>query len=101
LSHVNNLDYNSAFVAELRGGQQVRGWNDDRYISAALVNSVRAQNYMFLLANSDPKKNKPEAPKPWPLPDDLAKEKRQDKPGSFAFIAKALAAKARKRKVQQ
>lgn len=100
LSHINNLPYDSAFVAELRGGQQFRGWNEDRYLLAAIVNAIRVLAHVFILANMDPKKSKPEAPKPWPLPDKQEKRAKQAGPGSFAFIAKSLAAKARKRKAQ-
>jgi hypothetical protein len=47
------------------------------------------------LANSDPKKRKPKPPDMWPIPDEV---KRRDAPGSFAFIAKAHLAAAKKRK---
>jgi hypothetical protein len=95
LAHVRNLDYHSAFIAEVRGGQQFRGWDEDRYLSAALINSLRTLIYIFILANSDPKKRKPKSPEMWPLPDEI---KKQDKPGSFAFIARAHIAAVKKRK---
>jgi hypothetical protein len=100
LSHINNLPYDSAFVAELRGGQQFRGWDENRYLLAANVNAIRVLSHIFILANMDPKKRKPDTPSPWPLPDKQEKKKRQDKPGSFAFIAKSLADKARRRKAK-
>ncbi len=97
LAHVNNLDYDSAFIAEVRGGQQFRGWDRDRYQLAALTDAVRAQSYLFTLANIDPKKQKPAPPDPTPVPDEISKTK-QDKPGSFAFIAKRALAAAKRRK---
>lgn len=95
LAHVRNLPIESATTAEVRGGQQFRGWDEDRYLSAALVNSLRTLIYIFILANSDPKKRKPKSPEMWPLPDEI---KKQDKPGSFAFIARAHIAAVKKRK---
>jgi hypothetical protein len=97
LAHIKHLPVESAFIAEVRGGRQFRGWGEDRYMQAALLNAVRAANYLFILANTDPKKKKPEAPEPWPLPDGKFKAKTPDKPGSFAFIARSLADKAKKR----
>jgi hypothetical protein len=100
LAHINNLDYNSAFVAQLRGGQQYRGWGEDRYIAASTSNAIRTLVYLFILANKDPrKKSKTAVPTPWPLPDDKdKKKKKQDKPGSFGFMAKSLLSKAKKRR---
>ena len=59
LAHIRNLDYQSAFVAEVRGGQQYRGWDEDRYMDAAQINALRTLIYIFILANTDPKKRKP------------------------------------------
>lgn len=98
LIHIKYLPMESAFVAALRGGRQFRGWDEDRYQTAALINSIRALGHNFVLANSDPKKRKPQPPDPWPLPDDTTKTKPRDKPGSFAFIARDLAARAKRRK---
>lgn len=99
LAHIRNLDYGSAYVAEARGGQQYRGWDESRYIAAAEVNSIRTLIYAFILANMNSKKaKKPEAPRPWPLPDDKDKKKRQDKPGSFAFIARSHIAAVKKKR---
>lgn len=100
LAHINNLPYDSAFVAELRGGPQYRGWDEDRYLAASTSNAIRTLLYLFILANRDPRKSsKPVMPKPWPLPDDKDKKKQQqDQPGTFAFMAKSLLSKAKKRK---
>jgi hypothetical protein len=95
LAHIHNLDYDSAFVAEVRGGQQFRGWDVGRYQMARVIDVLQVSNYLFILANSDPKKRKPKPPDPYPIPDEI---KRVDKPGSFAFIAKAHIAAVKKRK---
>jgi hypothetical protein len=86
-------------VAEVRGGQEFRGWDRDRYQLVALTDAVRILTYVFILANSDPKKAPPKVPEPSPTPDELT-TKKQAQPGSFAFIAKAKIAEARKRKAQ-
>ena len=100
LAHVRNLDYYSAFMAEVRGGQQFRGWDENRYLLAAHANALRTLIYITILANIDPKKSKkPKPPEMWPLPDKQAK--KQDKPGSFASIAKRGLAAAKKRKAAQ
>jgi hypothetical protein len=96
LAFVRNLPIESAFIAEVRGGRQFRGWDEDRYQSAALINALRVHNYYFALANCDPKKRRNiKPPDMWPLPDEV---KKRDAPGSFAFIAKAHLAAAKKRK---
>lgn len=96
LAHIKYLPIESAFVAERRGGQHFRGWSEDRYMQAAQINAQKAANWLFILANTDPKKRKPNMPEPWPLPD--GKFKKPDQPGSFGFIAKQHLAKAKKRK---
>lgn len=99
LTHIRHLPIGSAFVAEQRGGQQYRDWDELRYQIASLINAVRAQTYVFTLAHSDPKKRTPEPPEPYPVPDDRNKKKqKQDKPGSFAFIAKSHLAALKKMK---
>lgn len=97
LSHINWLPLGSAFVAETRGGQQFRGWDGDRYIQVALINALRTLIHVFILANKDPKKKAPEAPQPYPTPDEKSTP-RSAKPGSFAFIANAGLAATKKRK---
>jgi hypothetical protein len=92
----------SAFVAQMRGGYQFRGWGLDRYMAARLIDQQAIGNWMFLCANSDPDGRKPEMPDPYPLPDDIKRKKQlQDKPGSFGFITKTLLAKAKKRKAAE
>lgn len=98
LAHIKNLDYDSAFVAESRGGQHFRGWDEGRYMEAAKINLAKAANYLFILANTDPKKSRPKPPEAWPIPDAQEKKKRADAPGSFGFISKDLLARAKKRK---
>jgi hypothetical protein len=97
--HALHLPIESAFVAQQRGGDQFRGWGQDRYMMARLIDQTAIGNWMFLSANSDPDGRKPEMPDPFSLPDDIERKKKlQDKPGSFAFITKTLLAKAKKRK---
>jgi hypothetical protein len=90
---IKGLNYDSAFVAERRGGQQFRGWNESRYAAVATVNAVRALQYTYVAANS---KSKPKPPDSFPIPE--RQTKQVDKPGSFAFIAAAKLAAAKKRK---
>jgi hypothetical protein len=86
LAFVKHLPLESAFVAARRGGSQFRGWDHDRYATAALVDAVNRNSYILLCANSDPKKRRPSPPEPFPLPES-EKAKKQPKPGSFAFMA--------------
>lgn len=97
LAHIKWLPIGSAFIAEMRGGQQYRGWNEDRYAITRLIDLIAVSNYLFLMANRDPKKRAPEPPEPYPTPDNLQAKKR-DKPGSFGFIAKTMLAESRRRK---
>ncbi|QHB38032.1 tail assembly chaperone [Mycobacterium phage Cintron] len=100
LIHIKHLPIESAFVAAIRGGQEFRGWNADRYALAAIINSIRAGNYMFVMANSDPRKGKPPLPSPWPVPQGNKAEKKYA-PNSFAGIVAAQVIAARKRKQQK
>ena len=94
LAHIKHLPMDSAFVAERRGGQQFRGWDESRYIAVANVNAIRTLQHLYVLAHS--KKNaKPKPPEPYPIPDSKTKK---DKPGSFAAIARRHLAAARRRK---
>jgi hypothetical protein len=96
--HVNNLPLASAFVAETRGGYKFIGWDQDRYMTASLIDAVRVLQHILILVNVDPKKKKPDAPEPYPLPDDIEKKQVED-PGSFtSMLLKAKAAKARRLK---
>lgn len=94
---MNNLSFDSAFIAEARGGQEFRHWGRSLYQLVALTDAVRALSYLFVLANIDPKAPKPKPPEPSPCPDQLT-TKKQDAPGSFAFIAKAGIAAAKRRR---
>ncbi len=97
LTLVVNLPRDSALAASRRGGPQYRGWDEDRYALVAMVNAQRAANHMFLLAHSDPKKSKPKAPEPFPIPDNQSKSSRP-KQGSFAAIAAQMLAAQRRQK---
>lgn len=92
--HVNNLPLGSAFVAETRGGYQFIGWDQDRYMFAGLIDSIKVLQHILILCNVDPKKKKPDPPEPYPLPDHLEREKVEE-PGSFGLmLIKAKQAKA-------
>ena len=103
LNLVTQLPLGSAYVAEQRGGSEFRGWDHAMYAQVALINAVRTANFMFLCANSDPKKKKPEPPDPYPTPDEPARPKGRRQhgppaPGSFVATASAMIQKARKAK---
>jgi hypothetical protein len=103
LVHIKHLPIGSAFVAENRGGQQFRGWDEAQYMTAGLINAVRSLQYVTVLANSDPNKRKPGPPDPYPTPDEGVRRKyrrKSDHPGSFGFMAKARLAGVRKLKEQ-
>ncbi len=94
LALIKNLPLGSRFFAERRGGQQFRGWDESRYAMVAVVNAVRALQYTYVAAHS---KSKPPPPEPFPIPDKTIR-KKQAGPGSFAFIAAAKLAVAKKAK---
>ena len=103
LSLVLHLPLGSAFVAEQRGGPRFRGWDHGMYAQVALINAVRTSNYLFVCANSDPKKKKPTPPEPYPTPDEPEvrsgrRSQGPPAPGSFAGIASRMIAQARKAK---
>jgi hypothetical protein len=96
---IRDLPMGSSFVAEVRGGQQFRGWDPDRYMTARMIDVLRVHTYLFVTSNIDRKKHKlPAPPVPYPVPDKTVKSKQPDKPGSFAFISKSMLAEAKKRK---
>ena len=72
------------------------GWDVDRYATAAIVNAVRSLQWTYVAAHS---KNKPPPPDPFPIPDKPVRKKANG-PGSFAHIAQAKLALARKAKVE-
>lgn len=90
LNLIIQLPASSRFYAERRGGPQFRGWDETRYALAAAVNSIRALQFTYVAAHS---KRRPTPPKPFPIPDDV--RKRNDGPGSFAFMAKKHLAQQR------
>ena len=89
---IKGLPETSRFVAEKRGGPEFRGWGTDRYATVAIVNAVRALQWTYVAAHS---KNRPAMFEPFPIPDESLK---QTTPNSFAMIAAAKIASARKRK---
>ncbi|AAC18466.2 tail assembly chaperone [Mycobacterium phage Lakes] len=99
LNLVIHLPKTGAFYAERRGGQQYRGWDEDRYALADIYDAVQAGNHILLMANRDPKKPKPKAPKAYPRPDDF--EKTTPKPGSFAAMVVAAKKAAREKRERE
>ena len=97
---INQLPMESATVAAGRGSLMFTGWDESRYMQASIINALRGIQYTLVLANSDPKKGKPKAPEPYPIPDTRirSKEPKPLKPGSFAFIAARQLAQAREKK---
>ena len=103
LTLVMQLPLGSSYVAAQRGGPQFRGWDQNMYAQVALINAVRTSNYLFLCANTNPKKKKPEPPDPYPTPDEPEvrpgrRNQGPPAPGSFAGIAARMIAQARKAK---
>ncbi|ASR86134.1 tail assembly chaperone [Mycobacterium phage BobSwaget] len=95
------LPKDGAFFAERRGGQQFRGWDEDRYALADIYDAVQAGNHLFMMANRDPNKAKPKAPKPYPRPDDTKPKDTAPKPGSFAAMVVAAKKAARERRERE
>lgn len=95
------LPKDGAFYAERRGGQQYRGWDEDRYALADIYDAVQAGNHLFIMAHRDPNKPKPQAPKAYPRPDDLAPKQAAPKPGSFAAMVVAAKKAARERRERE
>ena len=93
LTLIRGLPESSRFVAERRGGQQFRGWDAAMYAAVANVNATRALQYVYVAAHS---KNKPPVPEPFPVPDTTVRKPKQNGPGTFAFIAAAKIAQAKK-----
>lgn len=97
MAHVRNLPVSSATMAELRGGQEFRGWDESRYQYAATVDAIRALTHVFILAHTDKNAKKPKLPEPWPIPDRRVRAERS-KTGVFAQMAAAQMAASRKLK---
>ncbi len=89
---IRGLPEDCRFNAERRGGQEFRGWDADRWAAVATVNAVRALTYTYVSAHS---KSRPKPPEPFPVPGGARKN---NGPGSFAFIAAQQLAAARKAK---
>lgn len=102
LAHIKWLPLGSAFVAETRGGQEFRGWDQDRYMRVAQIDAQNNANWLFVMANKDPKKAALKPPDKYPIPDRRALAKSaNEKPGSFGFIAKSMLADAKRKKAQR
>lgn len=87
----------SAYIAELQGGQQFRGWDTSRLALAATVNAIRELQHVYIVSHIDPKKSaKPKPPTPFPTPyDDGRKPKKSN---LFASTAGRMLHQARRRK---
>lgn len=93
LTLIHYLPADSAYVAERRGGQQFRGWDDGRYLDAIQATELRTIAWMYASAHSD---RKPKPPNPIPIPDHSKKRSRDG--GMFAQMAEARIQAARRRK---
>ncbi|AUV61984.1 tail assembly chaperone [Mycobacterium phage SWU2] len=93
------MPVDSATFAEMRGGQEFRGWDEDRYQGTALVDATRGLLYAFILAHTGKNQRKPTAPTPWPIPDRKHRQERQkNTPGSFYRMVASQVARKRKQK---
>ncbi len=90
---ITQLPAGSRFYAARRGGAQFRGWDETRYILAAVVNSVRVLQWTYVASKA---KRKPSPPELLPLPD--TQQRRKDGPGSFAHTARMKLEMAKQRK---
>jgi hypothetical protein len=80
---IKGLPLESATVAAMRGGDEFRGWNLDRYLLTSVIDSIRENTYVFIAANS---KRKPSPPESAYRPKDKTPSKRQTgKPNLFAM----------------
>lgn len=71
LALIRQLPLGSATVAAIRGGIEFRGWDVERYHTAAIIDAVIENTYVLIAANSE---RTPKSPKPTPRPDDKAKK---------------------------
>lgn len=90
---ITQLPAGSRFYAAHRGGPQFRGWDENRYILAAVVNAIRGLQWTYVASKS---KRRPPAPEPMPIPD--TEKKRRDGPGSFAHTARMKLEEAKRRR---
>ncbi len=93
LTLITQLPAGSRFYAARRGGVQFRGWDENRYLMAAVVNSIRVLQWTYVASKS---KRKPPEPEMVPIPD--VEKKRKDGPGSFAHTARLKLEAARQRR---
>lgn len=99
LNLVVHLPVGSAFVAARRGGQQFRDWDADRYALADIATSLRSFRHLYVSAHIDRRKHRlPQAPKPFPTPEELTTKKNSQKPGSFAYVVLQAKRASMKRK---
>jgi hypothetical protein len=82
LCYIRSLPMESATVAAMRGGEQFRGWNQEMYMLANVLDAVRENTYAFVAANS---KRKPKTPEPTQRPEKQQKRKSN----LFANMARA------------
>lgn len=73
------------------------GWDQDRYMMATLIDSIRENTYVTLAAAGG--KKKPKKPEPYPRPERKLAAKRS--PHSFAAQVAARAKAVRERKGKQ
>ncbi len=97
LSLVLCLPKDGAFYAERRGGQEFRGWDEDRYALANIYDAVQTGNYLFSLVNHNPNRASPKKPSAYPRPDDTKPKNAPPKPGSFAAMVVAAKKAERER----
>ncbi|ALA11914.1 tail assembly chaperone [Mycobacterium phage Anglerfish] len=101
LALIKELPREGRFWSEKQGGPQFRGWDDQTYTTAALVNEIRALKFMYLLANtSKDKRRRLTPPEPFPVPQVKAHKAKKYKPGSFGAVAAMRMAASRNRKAQ-
>ncbi len=93
LALIRRLPVESATIAELRGGEQFRGWGADRYLAASMVDAIRENTHAFISANS---KSKPKPPPPVKRPGKEQKPKTDSKGNSFAAMAAQRISQVRK-----
>lgn len=92
LAYARQMPLGSATVAALRGGAEYRGWDQDRYMTADLIDLLNTSIYVTVAANS---KKKPKQPEPYTRP---GANKRQEKANSFRAMAAARLAALKQRK---
>ncbi|AZF98191.1 tail assembly chaperone [Mycobacterium phage Bones] len=101
LALIKELPREGRFWSEKQGGPQFRGWDDNTYTTAALVNEIRALKFMYLMANTPKdKRRRLTPPDPFPVPKVKPQKAKKYKPGSFGAIAAMRMAASRNRKAR-